>query len=133
MHHALPAQFLKQAAQKQRPAGSMALAGLHRSTAIANSMRAGESRRSIFNMTQRSKMKHLKSLEHDANLHPEDAFRQLRFLQELNKNYPALVIRRIEENRFAVDEAVQKEYIKALVKYGSLLHCRIALLLPVVT
>uniref|UniRef100_K3W9Y9 AAA+ ATPase domain-containing protein n=1 Tax=Globisporangium ultimum (strain ATCC 200006 / CBS 805.95 / DAOM BR144) TaxID=431595 RepID=K3W9Y9_GLOUD len=76
----------------------------------------GESKRTIFNMTQRSKMKHLKSLEHDANLHPEDTYRQLRFLQELNKNYPALVIRRVEENRFAIDEAVQKEYIKALVK-----------------
>lgn len=78
-----------------------------------------ESRRSLFNMTQRGKMKQLKALEHDANLHPEDAFRQTRFLQELNRNYPALVIRRVEENRFALDEAVQKEYIKALVKYGN--------------
>lgn len=68
-------------------------------------------------MTQRGKMKQLKALEHDANLHPEDAFRQTRFLQELNRSYPALVIRRVEENRFALDEAVQKEYIKALVKY----------------
>lgn len=111
----------------------MALAGLNRSSAIANPMmrNAGEGRRSIFNMTQRSKMKHLKSLEHDANLQPEDAFRQLRFLQELNKNYPALVIRRIEENRFAVDEAVQKEYIKALVKCVTrMLSIAIGLYLP---
>lgn len=115
LHHVLhPQLFLKQAAREQhRPAG-LALAGLNRTTATAT--RVGESKRTIFNMTQRSKMKQLKSLEHDANLHPEDAFRQTRFLQELNKNYPALVIRRIEENRFAVDEAVQKEYIKALVK-----------------
>lgn len=49
-------------------------------------------------------------------MHPEDAYKQLRFLQELNKNYPALVVRRVEENRFATDEAVQKEYIKALVR-----------------
>ncbi|DBA03741.1 TPA: hypothetical protein N0F65_004158 [Lagenidium giganteum] len=75
-------------------------------------------KRGIFNMTERSKMRHLKSLEHDANLNPDDAYRQLRFLQELNKNYPALVIRRVEENRFAIDEAIQKEYIKALVKTG---------------
>ncbi|KAJ0398629.1 hypothetical protein P43SY_007487 [Pythium insidiosum] len=75
-------------------------------------------RRTIFNMTERSRMRQLKSLEHDANLHPEDAFRQFRFLQELNKHYPALVIRRVEENRFAVDENIQKEYVKALVKTG---------------
>jgi hypothetical protein len=67
-------------------------------------------------MTERGRMRHLKTLEQDANTQPEDAYRQLRFLQELNKQYPALVIRRVEENRFAVDEAVQKEYIKALVK-----------------
>lgn len=61
-------------------------------------------------------MKELKSLEHDANLHPEDSFRQFRFLQQLNKHYPALVIRWVEGNQIAVDENVQKEYIKALVK-----------------
>lgn len=71
-------------------------------------------RRSLF--TERNKMRQLKSLEQDANQSPDDAYKQLRFLQELNKKYPALVLRRVEENRFAVDEAVQKEYIKALVK-----------------
>ncbi|RLN90175.1 hypothetical protein BBJ28_00014400 [Nothophytophthora sp. Chile5] len=69
-------------------------------------------------MTKRGNLKQLKALEQAANAHPEDSFAQLRFLQELNKNYPALVVRRVEENRFALDEAVQKEYIKALVKTG---------------
>lgn len=78
-------------------------------------------KRSLFNMTQRGKLKQLKSLEQAANANPEDPYTQLRFLQELNRNnYPALVVRRVEENRFALDEAVQKEYIKALVKTGRL-------------
>ncbi|CCI45147.1 hypothetical protein ABG067_005493 [Albugo candida] len=75
-------------------------------------------KRDIFSFTKRNKMKELKSLEHDANLHPEDSFRQFRFLQQLNKHYPALVIRWVEGNQIAVDENVQKEYIKALVKTG---------------
>lgn len=78
------------------------------------------SKRTLFNMTERGRMRHLKTLEQDANMQPDDAFRQLRFLQELNKQYPALVIRRVEEGRFAVDEAIQKEYIKALVKTGGI-------------
>lgn len=73
--------------------------------------------RSIMSMMRRSKTKQLKVLEQDANRYPDDAYKQLRFLQELNKSYPALVIRRIEENRFALDEEIQKEYVKALVKY----------------
>ncbi|KAL3669621.1 hypothetical protein V7S43_005006 [Phytophthora oleae] len=78
-------------------------------------------KRSLFNMTQRGKLKQLKSLEQAANANPEDPYAQLRFLQELNRNnYPALVVRRVEENRFALDDAVQKEYIKALVKTGRL-------------
>lgn len=81
----------------------------------ANALSGVGGRRSLF--TQRNKMRQLKSLEQDANQFPDDAYKQLRFLQELNKNYPALVVRRIEENRFVVDEAIQKEYIKALVKY----------------
>ncbi|CAH0473736.1 unnamed protein product [Peronospora belbahrii] len=82
---------------------------------------ASGTKRSLFNITQRGKRKQLKSLEQTANANPEDPYTQLRFLQELNRNnYPALVVRRVEENRFAVDEAVQKEYVKALVKTGRL-------------
>ncbi|KAE9132737.1 ATP-dependent zinc metalloprotease FTSH 4 [Phytophthora fragariae] len=78
-------------------------------------------KRSLFNMTGRGKLKQLKSLEQAANSSPEDPYAQLRFLQELNRNnYPALVVRRVEENRFALDDAGQKEYIKALVKTGRL-------------
>ncbi|RLN49827.1 hypothetical protein BBJ29_004632 [Phytophthora kernoviae] len=79
------------------------------------------SKRSLFSMTQRGKLKQLKTLEQAANASPGDTYAQLRFLQELNRNnYPALVVRRVEENRFALDEATQKEYIKALVKTGRL-------------
>ncbi|TMW60320.1 hypothetical protein Poli38472_000362 [Pythium oligandrum] len=87
-------------------------------SALAVARQNVSGKRTLFNMTERGRMRQLKSLEHDANMQPEDAYRQLRFLQELNKQYPALVIRRVEENRFAVDEAVQKEYLKALVKTG---------------
>ncbi|KAL4086288.1 hypothetical protein PRIC1_014415 [Phytophthora ramorum] len=89
--------------------------------AFARPVPSAGAKRSLFNMTQRGKLKQLKSLEQAANSSPEDAYAQLRFLQELNRsNYPALVVRRVEENRFALDEAVQKEYIKALVKTGRL-------------
>ncbi|KAG6622532.1 cell division protease ftsH [Phytophthora cinnamomi] len=82
---------------------------------------AAGAKRSLFNMTARGKLKQLKSLEQAANASPEDPYAQLRFLQELNRNnYPALVVRRVEENRFALDDAVQKEYVKALVKTGRL-------------
>ncbi|TDH69228.1 hypothetical protein CCR75_007798 [Bremia lactucae] len=78
-------------------------------------------KRSLFNITHRGKLKQLKNLEQTANANPEDPYAQVRFLQELNRhNYPAIVVRRIEENRFALDESVQKEYIKALVKTGRL-------------
>jgi ATP-dependent metalloprotease len=73
-------------------------------------------KRGIFSLTKRSNVKRLKSYERDANSHPDDPYYQLRFLQELNKNYPALVIRRVEENRFATSGDVQKEYLKALVR-----------------
>lgn len=125
MHTALRPQILNRVAMRST--------GLSHSAPLASASRTGtsESKRTLFNMTQRGKIKQLKSLEHDANLHPEDAFRQTRFLQELNKNYPALVIRRIEENRFAVDETVQKEYIKALVKCVIPLSLDLPLLLSV--
>uniref|UniRef100_A0AAV1U4G1 AAA+ ATPase domain-containing protein n=1 Tax=Peronospora matthiolae TaxID=2874970 RepID=A0AAV1U4G1_9STRA len=86
-----------------------------------NPFEAAGAKRSLFNMAQRRKHKQLKGLEQAANANPEDAYAQLRLLQELNRNdYPALVVRRVEENRFALDDAVQKEYIKALVKTGRL-------------
>ncbi|KAG7400712.1 ATP-dependent zinc metalloprotease FTSH 4, mitochondrial [Phytophthora boehmeriae] len=107
----------------QRGALSCALPPPTRLAAVSQAAVAPSfgSKRSLFSMTQRGKLKQLKALEQAANASPGDAYAQLRFLQELNRNnYPALVVRRVEENRFALDEASQKEYIKALVKTGRL-------------
>lgn len=62
-----------------------------------------------------SAVQHLKALEQKANSNPMKAKAQLQFLQELNKNYPALVLRRFEETEFIKSEAINKEYMKALV------------------
>lgn len=103
-------QLLQRAASRARPTVS--------AHAYLTRPNTATGKRTLFNITERSRMRALKTLEQDANMAPDDAYRQLRFLQELNKQYPALVIRRVEEGRFAVDEAIQKEYIKALVKTG---------------
>ncbi|CAK4077718.1 unnamed protein product [Aphanomyces euteiches] len=73
-------------------------------------------RRNFFNLTGRNNKKQLKRLEQEANMNPEDANRQVKFLQALNKDYPALVIRRVEEGRFALSQEAYREYIKALVR-----------------
>ncbi|RHY91870.1 hypothetical protein DYB35_005080, partial [Aphanomyces astaci] len=73
-------------------------------------------RRNFFNLTGRNNKKQLKKMEQDANANPEDAGRQVKFLQALNKDYPALVVRRVEEGRFALSQEAYREYIKALVR-----------------
>lgn len=98
-------------------AGGAAAKGCSRAPILMTRPQQIQQTRTILSMVRRSKTKQLKALEQDANRYPDDAYKQLRFLQELNKSYPALVIRRIEENRFAMDEEIQKEYVKALVKY----------------
>ncbi|KAF1774696.1 P-loop containing nucleoside triphosphate hydrolase [Phytophthora cactorum] len=111
---------LRQLLQRAARPNALASHALARNPLMRPAPTAG-AKRSLFNMTQRGKLRQLKSLEQTANANPEDPYAQLRFLQELNRNnYPALVVRRVEENRFALDEAVQKEYIKALVKTGRL-------------
>ncbi|EWM27565.1 atp-dependent zinc metalloprotease ftsh mitochondrial-like protein [Nannochloropsis gaditana] len=62
----------------------------------------------------------LKSLEMEANQGAMDANKQYRFLKELGKSYPEAVITRYEGGRFAVNEGVTKEYLKALAKVGKL-------------
>lgn len=85
-------------------------------------MRNNFNRRSPLVITHRSlssspTTKLLESLENEANRRPQDTFAQLRLLQELNRNqYENLVVQRFESGFFArEDEAVVKEYIKALV------------------
>ncbi|RHY33692.1 hypothetical protein DYB32_003531 [Aphanomyces invadans] len=73
-------------------------------------------RRNFFNLAGRNNKKQLKKMEQEANANPEDASRQVKFLQALNKDYPALVVRRVEEGRFALSQEAYREYIKALVR-----------------
>ncbi|EQC38601.1 ATP-dependent metalloprotease [Saprolegnia diclina VS20] len=73
-------------------------------------------RRNFFSFSRSGNNKKLlKRMEQDANAYPEDAQRQLKFLQALNKDYPSLVIRRVEEGRFVLSQEAYREYIKALV------------------
>jgi ATP-dependent metalloprotease len=57
----------------------------------------------------------LRRLEEEANQESGDVRKQLAFMKELNKHYPEFVIKRYDRGGFATDEAVLKEYIKALV------------------
>ena len=80
----------------------------------------GQQKRSLFSLISGKRplnKKQLKKLEADANQYPGDAAMQLRFIKELNKNYPVLVIQRMQQEKFAVSEEIQKEYIKAMVRY----------------
>ena len=62
----------------------------------------------------------LKALEMEANQAAADANKQYRFLKELGRSYPEAVITRYEAGKFAVNEGVTKEYLKALAKVGKL-------------
>jgi ATP-dependent metalloprotease len=57
----------------------------------------------------------LRRLEEEANQESGDVRKQLAFMKELNKHYPEFVVKRYDRGGFATDEAVLKEYIKALV------------------
>lgn len=53
-------------------------------------------------------------LEEQANSKSGDSAAQAAFLQELGKSHPEVVIQRVQSQRFAANEQVFKEYIKAL-------------------
>mmetsp|Transcript_13589 Transcript_13589/g.16470 ORF Transcript_13589/g.16470 Transcript_13589/m.16470 type:complete len:686 (+) Transcript_13589:333-2390(+) len=57
----------------------------------------------------------LERLEMEANQHPGDSVAQSNFLQQIGKTHPEIVIQRVESGRFAGNEGVFKEYVKALV------------------
>lgn len=59
--------------------------------------------------------KRLERLEAEANRRAGDPFAQAVFLQELGKTHPSVVIQRVESEQFASNEAVFKEYVKALM------------------
>ncbi|POM77203.1 Cell division protease ftsH [Phytophthora palmivora] len=69
------------------------------------------SRRSLFNLTQCGKLKQSKCMAIGASSTSSTSNYRCTSDYTLNRcNFPALVVRRVEENRFALDEAVQKEY-----------------------
>ena len=51
---------------------------------------------------------------------PSDAGLQHKFLRELNQHYPDAVVRRFEMGRFASNEEIVKEYLKAIARTGRL-------------
>lgn len=57
----------------------------------------------------------LERLETAADQKPGDALAQAEFLRELGKTHPSLVVQRVESEQFASNEAVFKEYVKALI------------------
>eukprot|EP00516_Mucochytrium_quahogii_P005451 CAMPEP_0203749946 /NCGR_PEP_ID=MMETSP0098-20131031/4292_1 /ASSEMBLY_ACC=CAM_ASM_000208 /TAXON_ID=96639 /ORGANISM=" , Strain NY0313808BC1" /LENGTH=671 /DNA_ID=CAMNT_0050639069 /DNA_START=207 /DNA_END=2222 /DNA_ORIENTATION=+ len=62
----------------------------------------------------------LERLEDEANRRAGDPTTQARFLREAVKVSPEIVAQRVESGRFASNDAVFKEYVKALVATGRL-------------
>lgn len=59
-------------------------------------------------------------LAEEANRRPDDAIIQAAFLKELNAVDPTAVIKRVESRVYATNEAVTKEYIRALQLAGQM-------------
>ncbi|CAM9826319.1 unnamed protein product, partial [Chrysoparadoxa australica] len=62
----------------------------------------------------------LKALEEAAAKNPADAQAQAKFLQALNVSYPQQVRTWFESGKYAVNNAVIKEYVAAMAKLGKL-------------
>lgn len=66
-------------------------------------------------------LRSLRALEDDANRFPDDAHKQLRLMEACNaQKQPHVAVRRFECGSYAADEAVVKEYLKALALSGQL-------------
>ena len=66
-------------------------------------------------------LKRLRMLEEDANRHPSDASKQLALMTACNKaQQGSVAVRRFESGNFGSDDAVMREYIKALAQSGQL-------------
>ena len=66
-------------------------------------------------------LKRLRMLEEDANRNPSDAAKQLALMVACNKSQqPSVAVRRFESGNFGSDDAVTREYIKALAQSGQL-------------
>jgi ATP-dependent metalloprotease len=63
-------------------------------------------------------MEKLRKLEQAANSAPQDARRQLTFYRELNRSHPQLVAQRISGGRFASNDGVMTELVKAQAAMG---------------
>ena len=60
-------------------------------------------------------LKRLRALEEDANRNPGDAVRQQALMAACNQfKQPTIAVRRFESGNFASDDAVMREYVKAL-------------------
>ena len=60
-------------------------------------------------------LKRLRALEEDANRNPGDSARQQALMAACNQhNQPSIAVRRFESGNFASDDAVMREYVKAL-------------------
>mmetsp|Transcript_7388 Transcript_7388/g.22831 ORF Transcript_7388/g.22831 Transcript_7388/m.22831 type:complete len:727 (+) Transcript_7388:104-2284(+) len=73
---------------------------------------AGASRALVFSASQ---LRSLRALEDDANRFPDDPHKQLRLMEACNaQKQPHVAVRRFECGAYAADEAVAKEYLRAL-------------------
>ena len=68
----------------------------------------------------------LRNLEAEANNSPGNPASQAAYLRELSKSKPNEVCRRVDSGAFASNEAVMKEYMKALVATGRIDHANLA-------
>ena len=72
------------------------------------------------NAAKRPSFKLMQKIEKDALAHPQDAQIQLRYLREMNRDNPTMVLRRFEDNTFIRNNEINKEYMKALVTSGKI-------------
>ncbi len=79
------------------------------------------SRRSVYSLIESvlgSDRRRLKGLEEVAAKNANNASAQLAFLRELGKKHPKAVVSWVDNNKFAIDEGVAKEYLIAQSKLG---------------
>ena len=113
--------LLSRGAHGASTSGIGAAAGLLRSRAAADpeawaggpgGLRSQAARQLSVSATQ---LRSLRALEEEANRFPDDAHRQQRLMEACNaQKQPHVAVRRFECGAYAADEAVAKEYIRAL-------------------
>jgi ATP-dependent metalloprotease len=74
-----------------------------------------------------------KGLEAEANLRESDPHIQMQLMRELNRSEPEVAVARFEAGRFAVNDGVVKEYLRALVKLNRIERANIPALAQKIT